>query len=54
MTKTGTTPSILGDNMAANSVPEPETLLGLSLLMVAGLVAMWFIRRKAGIASSST
>jgi len=54
MKKTGTTPSILGDNMAANSVPEPETLLGLSLLMVAGLVAMWFIRRKARTASSST
>ena len=42
------TPSILGTNMAANSLPEPETVAGLFMLMVAGFATMWLIRRKTG------
>jgi len=40
------TPSILGTNMAANSLPEPETVAGLLILMVSGFAAMWLIRRR--------
>ena len=42
------TPSILGTNMAANSIPEPETVAGLLILMVSGFAAMWLIRRRTG------
>ena len=42
------TPSILGTNMAANSLPEPETVAGLFMLMVSGFATMWLIRRKIG------
>ena len=42
------TPSILGTNMAANSLPEPETVAGLCILMVSGFAAMWLIRRRTG------
>ena len=44
------TPSILGTNMAANSLPEPETVAGLFILMVSGFAAMWLIRRRIGSA----
>jgi len=47
------TPSILGTNMAANSLPEPETVAGLLILMVSGFAAMWLIRRRTGRANSS-
>jgi len=47
------TPSILGTNMAANSLPEPETVAGLLILMVFGFAAMWLIRRRTGRANSS-
>jgi len=40
------TPSILGTNMAANSLPEPKTLARLFMLMISGFIAMWLIRRK--------
>ena len=40
------TPSILGTNMAANSLPEPETVAGFLILMVSGFATMWFIRRR--------
>ena len=40
------TPSILGTNMAANSLPEPKTIAGLFMLMVSGFAAMWLIRKK--------
>jgi hypothetical protein len=39
--------------MAANSIPEPETVAGLFMLMVAGFATMWLIRRKTGRANSS-
>ena len=42
------TPSILGTNMAVNSLPEPETVAGLCILMVSGFAAMWLIRRRTG------
>jgi len=44
------TPSILGTNMAVNSLPEPETVAGLFILMVSGFAAMWLIRRRTGSA----
>jgi len=47
------TPSILGTNMAANSIPEPETVAGLLILMVCGFATMWLIRRRTGRANSS-
>jgi hypothetical protein len=47
------TPSILGNNMVANSIPEPETVAGLFMLMVSGFAAIWFIRRRTGRANSS-
>jgi len=47
------TPSILGTNMAANSLPEPETVAGLLILMVSGFATMWLIRRRTGRANSS-
>ena len=47
------TPSILGTNMAANSLPEPKTVAGLFMLMVAGFATMWLIRRRTGRANSS-
>ena len=53
VTKVNTNPSILGNSMAASSVPEPETVAGLFILMGAGLAAAGFIRRRAGIAGSS-
>ena len=40
------TPSILGTNMAANSLPEPKTVAGLFMLMVSGFGTMWLIRKK--------
>jgi Ca-activated chloride channel family protein len=42
------TPSILGTNMAANSIPEPETVAGLLILMVSGFAVMGLIRRRTG------
>jgi len=51
--KATNTPSILGNNMVANSIPEPETVAGLFMLMVAGFAAIWFIRRRTGRANSS-
>ena len=47
------TPSILGTNMAANSLPEPKTVAGLFMLMVAGFATMWLIRRRTGRAIDS-
>ena len=47
------TPSILGTNMAANSLPEPETVAGLLILMVSGFAAMWLIRKRTGRAIDS-
>lgn len=47
------TPSVLGTNMAANSLPEPETVAGLLILMVSGFATMWLIRRRTGRANSS-
>ena len=38
--------SILGENMAGNSTPEPATVMGMFVVGAAGLVALWFIRRK--------
>ena len=38
--------SILGGNMAGNSTPEPATVMGMFVVGAAGLVALWFIRRK--------
>ena len=46
------TPSILGTNMAANSLPEPETVAGLLILMISGFATMWLIRRKTDGAGS--
>ena len=51
--KATNTPSILGNNMVANSIPEPETVAGLLILMVSGFAAMWLIRRRTGRANSS-
>ena len=38
--------SILGEDMAGNSTPEPATVMGMFVVGAAGLVALWFIRRK--------
>ena len=48
-----TTPSILGDSMVAHSVPEPEAVAGLFVLMVTGFVAIWVTRRRARVTNSS-
>ena len=47
------TPSILGDSMVAHSVPEPEAVAGLFVLMVTGFVAIWVTRRRARVTNSS-
>ena len=38
--------SILGEDMAGNSTPEPATVMGMFIIGAAGLIALWVIRRK--------
>ncbi len=38
--------SILGEDMAGNSTPEPATVMGIFIIGAAGLIALWVIRRK--------
>ena len=38
--------SILGEDMAGNSTPEPATVMGRFIIGAAGLIALWVIRRK--------
>ena len=38
--------SILGEDMAGNSTPEPAMVMGMFVVGAARLIALWFIRRK--------
>ena len=37
---------ITAEMMAGNSTPEPATVMGLATVCTAGLIVIWFMRRK--------
>ena len=39
--------------MAGNSTPEPATVMGMFTVCTAGLITLWFIRRKNRIGDAS-